>query len=541
MLKLLRLSALCCVLCALCIGLAFSFGTAGAQEADLCAGLPEARLADGALAKITSPSDPRFPGGYLKPRPARAGPVLRYLPVGTVLRIYDKPTCTAEGERWWQTQIDTLRGWMIETSGPEYFMEPFTGEPPAPLPTTIQPVLTCIRPIAPDPNATPGAGGGTPGVPLLRVAYGAADGGVGYTDNAGAVRVVAQFDPPPTSVDLSPDGSAAVVVNLNGLYWLDILTGRFIMVADAATFQLEENMTMRRAWWLPDGASVAVEVEDINNDITSYLVWTLPINGVGQPFNVTIGIQPRDSVRRTPDRRQVLLLSANDIGHYPRSYVDETPPLLEFVPRFDESDARALLPPAITWTPDGKGFYTYIPTSSEAPPDDPIQGRVWQVPFQGQPIPIGRPENVAQEDYVIPSPDGKYVLLGSGSKWRVQDSTLGEIVRELPPVRFLFDWTPDGKGVVYTGTDGKSAYLGLDGETASPYVPAADNLFNITWLPDGTTAYVAQGADGKFSLSIKPPAKDPVFVGLASTIYSYSAALLPASPGLPRAPEPCAQ
>lgn len=526
------------------LGLIFGVATpGGAQtpEVDPCVGMPESRLKDGALAKIIELNDPRFPGGYFKATPSHLGPVLRYLSVGTVVSVHDQPACDAEGERWWKVKLGPLDGWMVETSGDRYFLEPFEGEAPSPLPTTIEPLLLCVRPVLPDPNAEP-TPGGTPGVPVLRIVYGGEDGSVGYSDNAGAVRILAKFDPPPLSVDLSPDGSAAIVTNFNGLYWLDILTGRVVMMADGTTFQMGENMFMRRAWWLPDGTSVAVEIEDTTDDVTSYYIWTMPMNGVGQPFQVDTGAQPRDSVRRTPGRDAVILISANDIALYPKNYVDDSPPLLKYVPRFDDSDARAFLTPAISWTADGKGFNTYIPDSEEAPPEDPVKGRMWYVPLDASdPIDLGKPENVATSDYVIPSPDGKLILLGSGRTWRIQDPGSGEIVQRLPPVRFLFDWTPDSKGVVYTTLEGKASYLGLDGGTSSPLVPRADNLFNISWLPDGTILYVAQGADGKYSFSVKRPNGNPAFVGLTNTIYSYSAAVLPGAPGLAKPPEPCTQ
>lgn len=511
-----------------------------AQE-DPCTGLPETRLADGALARVIGQSMSDIPGLFLKPEASHIGPVLRYLPLGSVVSVSGEPQCTLDGERWWRVALETLSGWVVESSGEEYLLEPFSpaeGEPPAPLPSTTIPLLFCVRPDlgAAQPTPTPDP----EGAPVLRAVIGGADGTLQYSDNAGPTRIVAQFDPPPLSVDLSPDGSAALVITYNGLYWVDLLLGRTALLADSTTFGLLEGAWPRRAVWLPDGRSAAVEIEDTRDNTYSFPVWDIPVSGIGQPYRVDVGNVPRNSVRRNRDRTAAVMISANDIIRYPLNIGDESPALLEYVPPVGEGDARDLLVPAVSWTAEGDGFFTFIPVSDEAPPGDVVGGRLWYVPLEGEPEDRGELANIRPGDYVIPSPDGRTLLLGSGSSWRIQNPETGEVLLFLPPVQFLFDWTPDSQGVVFTTQEGRASYLGIDGSAFSRLAPrAADNLFEIQWLPDGTAAYVVRGVDGRFSFSLERPGEEPVFIGIISTINAFSAALFPASPGLATPPQAC--
>jgi hypothetical protein len=509
-----------------------------AQDSDPCDGLPESRLETGGQASVVSSTWPDLPGLFLKPEPVRGGPVLRYLPLGTVVTIDDGPTCSLEGERWWQVTVGELKGWTTETSGQTYLLEAFEGEPQAPLSSTTLPLLYCIRPELGTPAPTP-----TPdpaGAPVVRAIIGSPDGTLQYSDNGGTPRVVAQFDPPLLSVDLSPDGTAALATNYNGIYWVDLLIGQVVLLADSTTFGLIEGAWPTRAMWLPGGRAATVEIVDSRDNTYNFPVWALPVGGIGEPFRVDIGNVPQNAVRRNPQRDAAIMISANEIIHYPANIADEPPALLEYVPRFDEGDARDLLTPAVSWAPDGEGYYTYIPVSDSAPPDDEVGGHLWFVPLEGEKEDLGELPNIGAADYVIPSPDGKSILVGSGSSWRIQSPETGEPLLILPPVQFLFDWTPDSKGVVYTTTEGRISYLGIDGTTTSALVPAAaDNLFSINWLADGTTLFVARGADDQFSFSIQRPGQDALFIGLVNTIYAYDTGVFPTAPGLATPPQAC--
>ncbi|HRE48185.1 MAG TPA: hypothetical protein PLD47_10710 [Aggregatilineales bacterium] len=509
-----------------------------AQNSD-CDGLPESRLADGGMALVVGSNSPFIPGAYLKPDPAIQAPVLRYLPMGTVLTVSGEFTCTFEGGRWWQGQLGDLKGWIAESVGVDYVLEPFTGEVPTPLPSTILPLLRCIQPnVSPLPTAIPEGetvSGGT-----FRAIFAGADGSLSYSDNFGPPRIVAQFNPPPLSVDLAPDGTAALVTTYNGIYWVELLTGQMALMADATTFALEQDAYPRRVTWIPGTNIAGVEIEDIRDDEYSYPIFSLPLDGLTQPFRVDRGNQPRDGVRRNTQRTSVVLLSANDMVKYPATETDEPPALLEFVPKLGIGDIRAMLPPAISWATDGKGFYTYIPYAEETPPNDPIAGRLWFVPLIGQPQNMGVPPEISADDYVIPSPDGKMLLVGVGSRWRIQNPASGQVIQTLPPVQYLFNWTPDSKGIVYTTPDTRVAYLGINGDSRSDFVPpAADNLYEIQWLADGTVLYAVRGRDEQLSFSVQPPGKAPIFMGLVSTVTAFSAAYLPTAPGLGKVPKAC--
>ncbi|MBE2195024.1 MAG: hypothetical protein IAE83_12700 [Anaerolinea sp.] len=508
-----------------------------ALQDDNCAGLPETRLADGALAKVISANSDKTPGAYFKPTPSRQGPVLRYIPEGSVVKITGEFQCSFEGERWWAVELADLKGWMTESSGLDYVLEPFEGDPPAPLPSTVIKVAACIQPnVQTEPLPTPSTETGG----AFRAVFAGPDGSLNYSDNLGPARTVALFNPPPLSVDLSPDGTAALVVTYNGIYWVELLTGQTVLMADATTFGLAQESYPRRATWIPGTNQAAVEIEDTRDDVVSYPLWNLPLDGLTQPFQLDRGNQPRDGVRRNPQRTSAILISANDILLYPANINDEPPPLLEFVPRLGIGDARALLSPAISWAEKGDSFYTYIQKSDEAPPDDPVAGRLWHVTLEGEAENMGAPSGIEDGEYVIPSPDGKMLLIGLGSTWRIQNPSTGQVVRELPPLQYLFNWTPDSKGVVYTTREAKIAYMGIDGDSVSAYVPpAADNLYEIQWLPDGTTLFAVRGRDGKLSFSVQPTEKEPVFIGLVSTVNAFAGQYFAAAPGLGKVPEVC--
>ncbi len=507
---------------------------------DPCKGAPKLKLKAGTQAIVAKATDEVLPGAFLKPEPSRLGPVLRYVPIGTVLDVVAGPRCSEDGGQWWSVKIGDLTGWMMETSEVDYILDPYaappagTATPPPALPSTTQKLITCIKPSTPPTLPAPGT-------PVLRVVFATPDGAVAYSDNAGATRVIARFDPPPLSIDLSPDGAAALVVNYNGVYWVDLVGSRIVMVADATTFGLLELAWPRRATFSQDGRYAAVEIEDTRDDQTTFPLWGLPLDGTGLAYRADTGAQPRDSVRRAPNRQGLLMASAGEITPFPKNNLDEPDPLIEFVPQSDEGDARDIVPPAMTWALDGKGFYTYIPVSEFAGPNDRVGGRVWYIPLKGKPQEIGKPANVKATDYAIASPDGQTLLLGRGEKWALQSVKSGQVIKALEPVLGpnLFGWTPDGKGVIYTAKTGETKYLGIDGSTASAYLPKTDNLAGVDWLPDGTILFLVRGKDGKLSFSVQPPGKDPVFMGFLTSSNSFAGAVLPGNPGIPKPPETC--
>jgi hypothetical protein len=341
------------------------------------------------------------------------------------------------------------------------------------------------------------------------------------------------------NVDLSPNGAEILVTNYNGVYWVDVLTGQTVLVADSSTIGLTEDAWPNRVFWLPDGRQAAIEVQDVADQIHTFPIWSLSLDGSQAPFRADLGEQPENSIRRSPLRNAALLLTANSISRFPKSMNDDPPAYLEFVPLTDEGDARDIFRPATTWNADNTGFYTYIPKSEFAPPEDPVGGHLWYIPLEGEPKDLGTPSNIGDGEYVIPSPNGEALLLGRSDRWRIQAPESGSILQTLPPIDSLFDWTPDGKGVVFTSKDRKPQYLGLDGSTTSDYVPVADNLFEIRWLPDGSVLYVVQGKDLRYTFTVKPPGKEANFMGIIPTPYAWSAAIYPGTPGLGKAPESC--
>jgi hypothetical protein len=517
------------------------FSAAQAAQVDICFGLPESRLNSGVLARVVGNSrlkEAAPPGAYLKSNAARSGLVLRYLPEGTILRIMpdSQAQCTVDGDRWWAVEADGLRGFVTESVGQEYVLEPYTGVPPTPAPSDLTAVLTCVRPYLDPPPPTPTAAPDS--APYFRAVFGSDDGTLQYADQGGFPRPIARFDYPPLSVDLSPDGTAALVLTYNGVYWVEILTGKIAYFADPTRFSLSEDMWFVRAQWTPQGDSAAVELVDTTDNIYTFPVWNISLTGQGAPFQVDTGKEPPFSVRRSPDRSLMIVLSANDILPYPKNFIDEPPPLLEFVPSGAEGDGRSIVPASITWSPDSSGFYAYTPKSEDAPPDDPFGGRLFFVPRNGTPQDFGALQGIPRNAEVIPAPNGLALLVKAGETWRIQTRD-GAIKQKLPSDSAIFGWTPDSAGVAFRAADGKAGFIGTEGETESPYVPMVDNLFTLSWLPDGTALYTVRGFDGKLTLNAQPLGAQPFYIGIVAGEFAFSAATFNAAPGLARPPRPC--
>lgn len=507
--------------------------SAATVAAGTCSKAPALRLKIGDMAQVTAPNITSLPGAFLKEQPDHLLPVLRYLPVSTVVQITDGPKCDKGGDQWWSVKLGDLKGWMTETSGQTYILTPATGTASTPVPSTLLNALRCIKPNT--PPAAPKSGD-----PTLRVIFGTADGDLDYSDNGGPAQAITHFSPALLSVDLSPDGSAALVVNHNGVYWVDVLTGQTIMVADSNTFQLPENSWPVRARWRPDGRGAAVEIEDNRNNVQSFAVWNMSLDGSLLPFRVDTGGQPTDSLRLSPQRDQLIVLSASDFSMLAKTSSDEPKRLLEYTPLKEATDAKDIFIPAVSWEASGKGFYTYIPVGDFGTDDDPIAGHVWYVPIQGETKDMGKPADVKPTDYVIPSPDGKNALVGNNATgWTIQSLEAGSILQTLPSNASIFDWTPDGKGVVFVSSAGKASFLGVDGGNTSSFVPAINDLFDLRWLPDGTMLYLARGKDEKLTFSIQKPGKDPVFMGIVGTTSDYRAALFEGTPTAAKPLEAC--
>lgn len=517
------------------------FSAAQAAQVDLCLGLPESRLQPGSFARVVGNSRMKAaapPGAYLKSNAARGGLVLRYLAQGTLLRILpdSQPLCTIDGDRWWAVEVDGRRGYVTESVGQEYVLEPHTGIPPTPAPSKLTTVLTCVRPYLDPPPPTPTA---APDSPLFfRAVFGSDDGTLQLADQGGFPRLITRFDYPPLSVDLSPDGAAALVLTYNGVYWVELLTGKVVYFADPTRFGLSEDMWFVRAQWTPQGDAAAVELVDTRDNIYTFPIWNISLTGQGAPFQVDTGKEPPFSVRRSPDRGWLVILSANDIVPYPRNFVDEPPPLLEFVPTSAEGDGRSIVPASLTWVADSSGFYAYTPKSEDAPPDDPFGGRLFFVPRSGTAQDFGALPNIPPNAEVIPSPNGLWLLVRTGETWRIQDRE-GQVLQTLPPGSTPFGWTPDSAGIGFRTDQGKAGFLGVAGEAESSYMPSVDNLFTLTWLPDGTALYTVRGADGKLTLSAQPLNGQPFYIGIVAGEFAFSAAVFNAAPGLARPPRPC--
>ncbi|HVO42075.1 MAG TPA: SH3 domain-containing protein, partial [Aggregatilineales bacterium] len=501
-----------------------------------CTSAPKPHLEKGFPAQVTKQVSADLPGAYLKAEPTHNGPVLRYLPIDTVVKVVDGPKCGTDKNWWWQVKLsDDLTGWLVEASAGNYLLEPFTDTTlPTPPATTLLAALPCIRPNTPPSFNT------TDKPTITRVAFGLLDGRVEISDDGGVGRVLATFSPPPLGIDLAPDGSAVLVTNANGLYWVDAQSGTTVMLLDSTMLALGEGMWINRVTWLPNGQTVAIEVKDTRDNSVSIQLWGLPLDGHLPAFREDTLPPPEAGVHKNLAGDHAVVVSSGDISPFPKDMNDDPTPYLEFVPKASESgDAREIVAPAVSWSTDGKGFYTYIPVSDNAAPDDVVAGRLWYVPWDDKPKAVAKLPGIKANDYVIPNRDGSTYLVGHGTTWAIRDLK-GKVVQTLPALYYLFDWTPDGKGVIYGLKTGETKFQGVDSsDTQSAFMPDATNLYELKWLADGTILYVAQGSDGKLSFSTQKPGETAKFMGIVNTEYAFAAIQLPKAPDSAVAPVSC--
>jgi hypothetical protein len=506
-----------------------------------CSKAPAPRLKVGTTTLVAKPTMKDISAGLLKAGPDRTGPVLRYLPLGTVVDVVEGPTCGPDQNNWWKVKLANLSGWIVETTADGYLLEPSTQPASTPLLSTVLPALTCIQ-FASLETA--------PGTPLdkaqIRLIYSTAEGVIQLSDDGGPGREITRFNPAPISLDLSPDGNVAAVATYNGVYWVDLATGNTLLLADSKSFLeppfndgLGEGAWPNRVWWMPDKNNIAVEIIDTREGYVSYAIWALAIDGSHRPFKVDTGAQPRDSVQRSPSGSSIVLISANDIRPFPKDNNDAPEALIEFQPRVGEGDANSLVVPTLSWTKDEKGFYTYIPPGEEINPTDRFGGSMVYVLTAGEVKDSRKLPRVRPTDYVIPSGDGEYVLVGRGAVWTIQSVRSGKLLQTLPPVQYLFGWTPDNRGIVFTSRTAEARYLGVDGKTKSTFVPVATDLYDIKWLRDGTAFFSVRGKDGKLSFKMQRPNEAEKFFGIIPTVKAFSAMQMLVKPSLPRAPQAC--
>jgi hypothetical protein len=503
----------------------------GVVPTTICENAPTLRLSFGKRAQVIATTDPDAPGAALKPEPDTALPA-RYLPLKTAVTVVTGPKCDAENNQWWLVRAGELEGWVPETVGQAYILEPVTGAETPPLATTLMLPISCVK--ANEPTLPP-----TPGDPLLRVVFADDKGRLVVSDDNDPVgRVLNRFDPPPTGVDIAPDGTIAAVVNRNGVYWVNIATGDTVLLLDATTLELNGRAWTARAIWLPGGRHLAVEVEDRSGDAPNYALYTFPLDGSRIIFRADGGAQPANSLRRSPPGNRLVMLSANDISAVPVKPDDDTP-LLEFVPISEGENAAGIYSPAISWSPDGTGFYTYIPAGQLTAPDDPVANRLWYVPFDGEPKDLGTPPNITPGEYVIPAPDGAKLLLGRGGRWRLQEAATGKVLATLPAFQFIFDWTPDSQGAIYTDLNGRANFLGVDGGTSSAFLPTnVSGLYGLRWLSDGTILFVTQEGE-RFNLNLQRPGQQPISLVTLAGLEAFSGMIVPGKPSPAIRPERC--
>lgn len=494
-----------------------------------CETSPATRLQIGDTARVLS-ANQNAPGLLMREEPGAQSRVLRYLPADVELSILSGPECTRTGDQLWLARIGTINGWVTETSGDDYLLEKAEGEPEAAPSALTLDALACIKPI--EAPAAPISGDAT-----RRVVFAAPTGDILLSDNGADSRVIARFAPPPTGIDLSIDGGSALITTPNGVYWLNLNDGTPTLIADSGTFNLGGGARPIRATFLPDNLHIVVEIENRDNNIVTFQVEIMPLDG-GAPFRADTGAQPADSLRRSPNRQSAVLLSANDFSLSPLNEDDNNESLLTFTPLNDDGDARNTFMPAVSWTQNGGQFYTFIPKSAFAAAEDEVGGAVWQVGLDGKATSLGRPANIGANDYVIPAPDGTAILAGSFAAWAIRDLE-GTSVQALPVPQYIFDWTPDAQGVIFTDGTAKASYLGKDGSRTSAYLPNTSNLFGVEWLSDQSIVFITRDAEGLTRLNIQPAGGEPKALGDLVGTDSYSGLALSGAPSAGISPVSC--
>src|SRR5579859_618942 len=114
----------------LLMGAATTGSLVSAQQKSACPKAPVPHLKSGSQAKILISTGKDIPGAALKSKPDHVSPVLRYLPLGSVVTVDDGPTCGDDGTNWWTVSLGDLKGYLDETNVKVYALQVFTGTAP---------------------------------------------------------------------------------------------------------------------------------------------------------------------------------------------------------------------------------------------------------------------------------------------------------------------------------------------------------------------------------------------------------------------------
>ena len=504
--------------------------------------------------------------------PGLSAEQITLVPEGATFTITGGPICV-DGYNWWTVTlpIDGTTGWMAEGTPGDYWMEPAGGLPDAAAGAGSDASATGLGagegeavPLGEEPSgAGPLApGGGLPeGGPVSTEPDN--QGGGADADQIAADTGLSPLPGPPDAapaglaplalLTVDPDGTLGLYRDGRGwlaegsvdgnaqrptflrsagrllilrvanerLEALDPDTGQAVIALNWTALTGQPDLYFYGAYPSPDNSAALAFVFQRSEAFAPYGLFRVDLSTQAIEELLPVGSwaslqgPPGDPPRYVLTPTAIVALQADGrLGAEVLSYPQ--------VPTFSEAPFL----PDLTWSSDGRTAYVAMPA---ARPDGGSDFAVWRLGADASVVELLRitGADLTSATQARVSPDGQHLalqLVNVGpnlQEWRIYALATGAIEGRFPADFFGITWTPDSRGFIarrssnVPGEDG-FAYYGLDGGTASPYLPGWPGLIELSYLPDGTILFRQMSSTSQSQVAVQRPGQPAYSVRLNS-------------------------